>query len=158
MTQTQEVEAKKASTKPAQQDENTYFIYLADEHETKAARAYLKSLYPTSLAKQVAELRLDRLTDKHTVIALRRDNERTPAVQVIVNPQGVRTLSQTPMAELMKEVQESEPLRCADFWHQRPGGDGELDLARFLEELGKRCTPAAIKYYERTQTLKLGFA
>lgn len=158
MTQTQEVEAKKASTKPVQQDENTYFIYLADEYEAKAARAYLKSLYPTSLAKQVAELRLDRLTDKHTVIALRRDNERTPAVQVIVNPQGVRTLSYTPPTELMKEVAEAEPIKCSDFWHKVAGGEGELDLARFLEELGKRCSPAAIKYYERTQTLKLGFA
>lgn len=158
MTQTQTVEEPKAKAPKVQMDEYTYFVCIDDDYERKAAREYVNTKYPKSLAKFVHELRLDRLTDKHTVIALVRGNERTPAVQVIVNPQGVRTLSNTPVSELAAEVVESDAVSCAKHWSKLAGGEGELHLPAFLEELGRACVPAAIKNYPNTKTLKLGFA
>lgn len=138
--------------------DTSYFIIQEDEYEKKAAREYIRSKYPNTQARIVTELRLDRLTDKHTVYALFRDNERSPAVHLVANANGIRELRPAPVAELAAEVKESKAIRCADFWMPaREGNEGELDLSTFLSELGKRCAPAAIKYYPAQGILKLGF-
>src|SRR5262245_53894466 len=100
---TQASAAKAEAAPSVQMQETTYFVLINDEFEQKAAREYLRNKYPNSDARVVQELRLDRLTDKQTVIALYRGNQRTPAVQLITNPQGVRVPSATPVAELAAE-------------------------------------------------------
>lgn len=158
-TQTQPSAASEPKKPPLQMVDTTYFVMLNDEFEMKAAKAYIKNLYPGTAARIVTDLRLDRLTDKHTVIALRRSDERTQAVSLRVSPSGIREPVHTPIEQLMREVQESEPVRCADFWQPaREGNEGELNLAGFMEEFGKKCIPAAIKFYPRDGILRLGFA
>jgi hypothetical protein len=159
MNQPQPQAAEPKKPVPLQMSEHTYFVMVNDDYEKKAATAYVKSLYPGTAAKVVADLRLDRLTDKHTVIALRRPTECTPAVALRINPQGIRETSITPVDALMREVQESEPVHCAEHWRAaREGNDGELDISGFATALGTRCIPAAIKYYPRDGILRLGFA
>lgn len=146
-----------ATKKPAQMAETTYFVLMNDEYESKAGRAYLKTIYPQSLARVVTDLRIDRLTDKHTVIPLFRGDDRTPAVQLIRDPQGIRVPQHTPVAELMKEVREGQPVACAKHWSASSGNEGELNVTSFLEELGKSCVPAAVRYVPRENILRLGF-
>src|SRR5215471_6965243 len=150
-------QAQPAEGKRVQMAETTYFVMVSDDYEIKAAREYVKMMYPGTQAKVVHELRLDRLTDKHTVITLTRDNERTPAVAIRHNPQGIREISPTPVAELAKEVRESKPIAVEKYWAE-VDGDGVVDLASFLTELGKGASPAAVKYLPSQGLLKLGFA
>jgi hypothetical protein len=139
--------------------DTTYFLLIDDEYEKKAAKEYLRQMYPGTAARIVNELRLDRLTDKHHVIALVRGNERSPALALVANHNGIRELRATPVAELMREVVESKPVRCADYWQPaREGNEGEVALGGFLEDLGKKAAPAALKYYPQQGLLKLGFA
>lgn len=152
------IEGKKPDKVPAQMAETTYFVMVSDDYEKKAAEAYLKTLYPGTAARIVTDLRLDRLTDKHTVIALYRPDDRTNAVQLRITPQGLREPQATPIGELAKEVRESTPVNCARFWQRGSGNEGEVNLAGFLEELGKVCAPAVIKYIPRENILRLGFA
>jgi len=159
MTQVQPAVAEPKKIVPVQLADTTYFLMVNDDYEKKAAKHYLSQLYPGTAARIVTDLRLDRLTDKHTVIALRRNDERTQAVSLRVDPQGIRVPMYTPVADLAREVQEAEPVRCVDYWTPaREGNEGELNLAGFLEQLGKKCIPAAIKFYPREGILRLGFA
>lgn len=151
-------ETKKPDKAPVQMAETTYFVLVSDDYEKKAAEAYLKAIYPGSAARHVTDLRLDRLTDKHTVIALYRPDDRTQAVQMRVNMHGIREPVHTPVAELMKEVREGKPVDCAQFWQRGSGNEGELFLAGFLEEFGKTCAPAVVKYVPRENIMRLGFA
>lgn len=155
---TQSAAAKQQTPDLLQMVDTTYFVMLDDEYEKKAAKEYLRQHYPNTNARVVHELRIDRLTDKHTVIALFRGNERTDAVRVVANGQGIRELKPTPLPELAGEVQESKPVRCAEYWQTIEGNEGTLDVASFLTELGKKCTPAAIKLYPAQGFMKLGFA
>lgn len=147
-----------APKKPAQMAETTYFVLVNDEYESKAGRAYLKTIYPQSLARVVTELRLDRLTDKHTVIPILRGDDRSPAVPLVRDAHGIRVPQPAPVTELMKEVREGQPVACAKYWQPGTGNEGELNVAGFLEEVGKSCVPAAVKYYPRENIMKLGFA
>jgi hypothetical protein len=156
---TQPSAAAKQPESPLQMAETTYFVMIDDEYEKKAAKEYLRQMYPNTEARVVHELRLDRLTNKHHVIALFRGNERTAALALVANMNGIRELRPTPVAELMKEVHESRPVRCADYWQPASeGNEGEVALGGFLEDLGKKCSPAALKYYPKQGILKLGFA
>lgn len=153
MTQAAPAEAKSR----VQMVDTTYFVLVNDDYEIKAGKEYVRSIYPGTAAKVVHELRLDRLTDKHTVIALTRDHERTGAIQVKPNAQGIREIYPTPIAELAKEVRESKPIVVAKYWHE-VDGDGEVDLAGFLQEVGKAAVPATVKYIPAQNILRLGFA
>lgn len=158
MNQPQPVAAEQKKPVSAQMAETTYFVMISDDYEKKAAQAYLQAIYPGTAARVVQDLRLDRLTDRHTVIALYRPDDRTPAVQMRLTPQGLREPLHTPVADLMKEVREGKPVECKQFWQRGSGNEGELNLSGFLEELGKQCAPAVIKYIARDHIMRLGFA
>lgn len=141
-----------------QMSADTYFVALADDDEFQIAKAYVKAMYPQTAAKLVRELRLDRLTDKHTVIALRRDDERSPVAVLEPSPTGQRQPRRRPAVELIGEIREAPPIRVAEFWGPGLDGDGEVDSSGFMSALGTRAIPAAVKNYPTQKTLKLAYA
>jgi hypothetical protein len=137
--------------------ENLYYIGVNDEHERGIAHAWIEATHPNTIAKFVTELRIDRLTRDHVVRALVRGatktGERRPvkissAAPIIRNQHGIRELIPVESKDLIAEVVECAPVRCADHWREGAYDDseGDLNVSTFLEALGKSCAPAVIKW------------
>lgn len=152
--------AAKADDKPkaplVQDSYETYFLVPQGGAEFSIAREYLKKMYPTSEGRLTTEIPLDRLTDRNTVIVLLR-TEGTAAEAVILNPTaGNSSIRRLPHKELAEEVVESDPIACKAFWTK--GGrfnDGVVDVASFLEALGKAASPLAVKLREDVRSIWL---
>ena len=157
------------------------FVCLEGEHEAAIARAYMQKTYPGSKARLVQELRLDRLHDKHTVIALWRDRGCTPPVMAPRDDvSGGRGLELRDPDTLVSEVLEGKPIHVRDHWGEgdlsadddmgmTSMSDGELQKGTFLNAIGtsmSKChvtgkrarEPAIVKRSTDARTLKLGRA
>lgn len=178
--QQQQAQQRKEPEPPRRElNELTVFLCLEGEHEANIARAYMQATYPGSKARLVQELRLDRLTERHTVIALWRDRDCTPPVLAIRDEvSGGRGLELRDPHTLVKEVLEGKPIACKDYWGDASEvdddgfgmssmTDGELQTGAFMNELGtsmgkcwvanKRARePAILKRGTDQRVLKLG--
>jgi hypothetical protein len=162
--QTQKLTSPQPEPPPAVHGANLYFLCVADEHERQIAQAWLEAKYPGSVVKLVSELKIDRLTQDHTLTALVRKGKGgrppTAAWQNVRNEHRIYELQRLEPEDLAKEVVECAPVRCADHWREdgSEGGDGELSIAGFLEQFGKTCAPACIKWRSDSRVLKLMWA
>jgi hypothetical protein len=145
--------------------EFTYFLFSHAGDEPKIALLYLQEKHPASRAKRVAELRIDRLTDKHKVIVLVRGRNplkpATPLTGSRRNEYGIRELVNANPADLVGEMGASEPIDCGKFWNRTAGwegGDGELDIPGFLQAVAAAASPLRVSWHpeQLPGILKLG--
>lgn len=140
--------------------QDTYYVMPADEHEQAICQAWIEKHRPNTIARSVSRLRVDRLTERHTVIVLmRRVKKPTAAVGITLDENKLRQTVHRNVDELSAEVTEGEVIRCDKHW--RPASDGQdglLDTSTFLEELGKTCTPLCIKWRADDRIVWLGHA
>lgn len=151
--------------KPQSRGKMHYYMCISDEHERRAAQAWLDSRFGEDGARLVTELRIDRLREDSSLSVLVRrapaGKKHAPhAVPLRVDEHGIREPEERDGFELAKGMDECKPLACRDFWVSGTSEDreGEINTARFLEELGKACTPACVKWREDSRTLRLGWA
>lgn len=144
--------------------ENTYYLCMESEHELKIAKAWLKAQHPKgTAAKLVQELRISRLNEKHTVIALYREDGCTPALLSPIDPAtgGRRVEAAVIDGTLLAEVVQGRPIRVRDHWQTTSGEDelqdGDINRSTFLQELGKTLrSPAIIKRSTDQQFVRIG--
>jgi len=125
-------------------DEFTYVLTAGDEHDVHDARVWRKKLSersPDSAPKMVQEIKLARLTERHTVIALYRPDD------------GI---------ERSKELVAGPPVQVRDHW-RKDGDDGEVNTETFIGTLAKGILPAVVKTRrenidEDLGTIRLGYA
>lgn len=145
---------------PRLHGDSLYYLMPADEYEQAICQAWLEKNRENTIARSVSRLRVDRLTERHTVIVLmRRQKKPTAAVGVTLDEHKVKQLVHRNVEELASEVSEGEPITCEKHW--RPASDGEdgiLDTSTFLCELGKTSTPLAIKWRADDRIVWLGHA
>lgn len=152
---------KPAPTKP--HGEYLYYLGVDDEHERRIIEAWLyakfppigDSEFPNTSARYVTSINLNRLTEQHSLCVLMRKPGRgksvSHAVKLVKNENGIREITHRDAEEMLSEVVECKTLACKDFWSNNGGmGDeGEMRIegqGGFLEELGKTCAPACIKW------------
>jgi len=143
----------------------TYFMMLPDQYEQRVMLAYIAQKYPQSEARKVSELRVDRLTDLHSVIVLVRPRP-TPAATQFKNGMGVSEFQHHEPEEKLKEVRESRPILVKTFF-KAPGavpefneygdrpemsldnevGDGELNISNFLTALAQAASPMTLNWH-----------
>jgi hypothetical protein len=142
-----------------------YYMCIADEHERRAAQAWVDKHSPT--ARLATEIKIDRLHDDHTVSVLVRRPTRgklSHAVPLVADGQGIKETAPRDDDDLAGEIEERKLIACKDFWSVAESDDGrydvegELNVSRFLEELGKTCIPATIKWRDDSRILRLGWA
>lgn len=130
----------------------TYFIMLPDDYEKKIMLAYLESKYAKeslALAKKVGEMRVDRLTDMHTVIALVRPRP-SPAATPFKNQMGLTDYEHHEPELKGREVRESRPILIKRFWRAASDEamvDGELNTSEFLTALAQAASPLSINWH-----------
>lgn len=145
MTQTQQ-------PKPTKGNEKLYYVAPNDENEQRIAIAWLEKHCPAyntpGHPRFVTELRIDRLTDEHVVKVLARTGKKiTQALRTERTQQGEARVVRAEPEDLIGEIVEGQPVECGKHWLERADGEeGELVVSSFLEELGKRCTPYAVKW------------
>lgn len=119
-----------------QLNEFCYVLHAPDQNDEKAAAEWRKTLPAGSKPKVVTEIKLTRLSESHSVIALYR-------------PEGSDTL------------QAGARIKAADHW-RREGEDGSVDTRSFLRALARTCLPAILKIRRDSDddlgTLRLGYA
>lgn len=141
-----------------------YYMCIADEHERRAAQAWLDEAFPNAEPRLVTELRLARLHEDYSVSVLVRkpkgSKKLSHSVPLVSDEHGIKEASPREADDLAKEIVECTPIDCSDHWIAGTADDreGELNVSRFLEELGKTCTPATIKWREDSGILRLGWA
>jgi hypothetical protein len=110
----------------AEFDDRTYFLLIDDESATREARQWVMEQYPTSDARVVAELRLQKLTQRHTVIPIFKNNgiEQGPAVKV------------------------------SDHW-EAADVDGSIVLSSFVPAVAKSVLPCTVNYRSDAGTLRV---
>ena len=112
----------------AEFDDRTYFLLIDDESATREARQWVMEQYPNSDARVVAELRLQKLTQQHTVIPIFKNNgiEQGPAVKV------------------------------SDHWANAEM-DGSIVLSSFVPAVAKSVLPCTVNYRSDAGTLRVRF-
>lgn len=146
--------------------ENIYYLMPADEHEQALCMAWIEKHKPGTVARNVSRLRVDRLTERHSVIVLmRRVKKPTPVIGVVRDEHNLKELVvRSPEflvddKPIMDQVSEGPPVHAGKHWKPAPDGeDGLLNESSFLEELGKTCSPLAIKWRSDDRVVWLGFA
>jgi hypothetical protein len=110
----------------AEFDDRTYFLLIDDESATREARQWVMEQYPNSDARVVAELRLQKLTRRHTVIPIFKNNgiEQGPAVKV------------------------------SDHW-EHAEVDGSIVLSSFVPAVAKSVLPCTVNYRSDSGTLRV---
>jgi hypothetical protein len=110
----------------AEFDDRTYFLLIDDESATREARQWVMEQYPNSDARVVAELRLQKLTQRHTVIPIFKNNgiEQGPAVKV------------------------------SDHWEQAEV-NGSIVLSSFVPAVAKSVLPCTVNYRSDAGTLRV---
>jgi hypothetical protein len=151
--------APKPPAKPEDPGPLTYFLLVDDEYDEAAGREYLEEKYgpgSTKGSKRVTHIRVGRLTEEHTVIPVVRKNIAL-GLEKAIDPDSKRktTVRNNPVLGMV----EGTPVECCNFWEasEHEDGDGTLNMSRFLEALGKSCTPTAPKYRQDDQILRLRF-
>lgn len=127
----------------------TYFLYFPDDYEKEVARLYLAEKYPRSSAKKLGELQVNRLTDQHTLILLTRPRP-TAASTPHKNQMGVIEFTRHEPETKVKEIRESKPIVCKDFWQEGNEDsmvDGTLNTHLFLEAVSKAASPLTINWH-----------
>ena len=144
--------AEPAQTKQTEQvgdSRFTYFLYLPDDYEKEIMRLYLAQKYPNSQARKVGEMQVNRLTEVHNVIVLTR-KKPSPMSTPRRNQMGTTEYERHEPETKLKEVTESKPIVCADFW--APGNedsmvDGQMDTHSFLTAVSKAASPLTISWH-----------
>lgn len=159
---TQAVSAR-AEPQPAH-NENVYFIAIDDPYESAIAKAYIAAKYPGTKARFRTSINLNRLSEKHVVIALIRGEDRSPLERSARDDRGVAHIVRTSPKDLIHEIRECKPIRVADHWLRRHGADeyddddGQINADSFMTELGTRATPICPRTHIGTpDVLKLQF-
>lgn len=127
----------------------TYFLYLPDDFEKEVMRLYLAQKYPTSLARRVGEMQVNRLTDQHQVIVLVRPKP-TPASTPHKNQMGATEFEHHDHKTKLGEVRESRPIFCREFWQEGNDDsmvDGTLNTHQFLEAVSRAASPLTISWH-----------
>lgn len=155
-----------SSSEPSAQthSENVYFLAINDQYESAIAKAYIAQKYPASKARFRTELKLQRLSEKHVVIALVRGEDRSPLERTARDDRGIAHIVRTSPGDLTREIRECKPIKVADHWRRSHGADeyddddGEIDVESFMTELGKQATPICPRTHIGTpDLLKLTF-
>jgi hypothetical protein len=127
----------------------TYFLYLPNDFDKEVMRLYLQEKYPNSLARKVGEMQVNRLTEQHAVIVLTRPRptaDKTP----FKNQMGTVEYTLHPAEEKIREVRESKPIFCKEFWHEGNEDsmiDGALDTHLFLGAVSVAASPLTISWH-----------
>ena len=148
------------------QGEGVYYLCMDGEHELRIAKAWFKAKFPQgTAAKLVQELRIARLMDQHTVIAIYREDGCTPALlSPIDHVTGGRRIEPVAIDDaILKEVVEGKPVRVRDHWRARRSdddySDGDIDRSSFFRALGATLrSPVCIKRSLDQQFISLGTA
>lgn len=132
-------EPKPAKAKASAFDEFCYVLHAADANEEKDAQKWRDALLqrePNATPKLVTEIKMARLSERHSVVALYRKDGAT-------------------------ELQATEPVLVRAHW-RKEGDDGSVNDRTFIRELARRCLPAMLKLRRDTDEdlgiLKLGYA
>jgi hypothetical protein len=155
--------AQAAPSGPPDRGKTHYYMCIADEHERRAAQAWLDKHFKTD-PRLVTELKIDRLYDDSTVSVLvrrpgRKGNPKM-SVPLVADAQGIKETAPREDDDLAEEIEERKVIVCRDYWSDAGTEDreGELTVSRFLEELGKTSIPATIKYRDDQRILRFGWA
>lgn len=127
----------------------TYFLYLPDDYEREVMRLYLAQKYPTTTARRVGEMQVNRLTDQHNVIVLSRPKP-TASSTPRKNQMGAVEFEHHEPKTKLPEVRESKPIFCRDFWiegNEDSMVDGTLDTHLFLAAVSKAASPLTINWH-----------
>lgn len=149
--------ARPIAAKPEDPGNLHYFLLVEDEHEEAAGREFLNNKYGESGpkgSKRVTNIRIGRLTEEHVVIPVVR---RKPAEGLRKVQDEASKRVTTVRLDPVEGMVECEPVRCCNYWEAstHEDGDGTLNMAGFLEAVGKSCTPAAPRYRRDDQILRL---
>jgi hypothetical protein len=112
----------------AEFDDRTYFLLIDDESATREARQWVMEQYPNSDARVVAELRLQKLTERHTVIPIFKNNG----------------------------IEQGEAVKVSDHWDQAKV-DGSIVLSSFVPAVAKSVLPCTVNYRSDAGTLRVRF-
>lgn len=112
----------------AEQSERTYFLLIDDADATREARQWVMEQYPDSDARVVAELRLHRLTEGHTVIPIYKNGE----------------------------IAQGEAVKVSDHW--AAGNAASLVVSSFVPAVAKAVLPCTVNYRSDSGTLRVCMA
>jgi hypothetical protein len=130
MSEVDEIPAKNTNVKS---DANLFVLIPSDEHEERRARDFWDSQYPKSKAKLVLELKVQRLTNDHTIVCLYRKPPDRP--KFLRMEGGLR--ESLPSEE---PVLVSKPIKVSDFWTE-DGDDGVVDYLALVRAIGALIVP-----------------
>lgn len=119
--------------KPKRDDSNVYVLLPSDDIEQQVCRQFWDEKYPTSKAKVVSDLKLQRLTSDHLLVALTRLPPERPKFQRLDGGNREALPSQMP-------VRVTHPIKISEFWTEE-GGDGKLDYLAVVRALGQQVVP-----------------
>lgn len=147
--QTQSNKQQPAQAAPARDMSKVYFLGPSDENEHAIALEWLEQNHPNANkpghVRYVTDLKLDRMTEDHTVVVLARTKKRTDALKTERDHNGIAKVVRHKPEELIGELVENRAVHCKDHWMAEDGTEGELIVHTFLEALGKTCSPWAVK-------------
>ena len=151
---------------------STYYLVPSEEPDREMALAYLREKGVTASKKVriVDAIDMARLTDEHRVIALSRNTKGDRNTVETVQGEDGRT--KRVVKTRHADIKECEPIYLSKYWFkpETPDSivdefadgslsDGELNVAKFLEELGKRIVPATLSYHpDRGEPLRIRYA
>lgn len=118
----------RAETK-AEHNERTYFLLIDDADATREARQWVMQQYPESEARVVAELRLQRLTERHTVIPIFKNGS----------------------------IEQGAPVKVSDHW-DRGNEDSPVVVSSFVPAVAKSVLPCTVNYRSDSRTLRVCFS
>ena len=124
------------------------FVLVPDEPtEQSICRDYWADKNPGSLARVVSELKMARLNDASTVIALYRKPPARPTFNRLDG--GLREAVPSAMPVL-----EAKPVKINGYWTE-DGEDGRLDQAAVVRAIATQCLPLRAHYDGQTMRLLL---
>jgi hypothetical protein len=158
-----QAQAEQKPSGPPDRGKTHYYMCIADEHERRAAQAWLDRHFKND-PRLVTELKIDRLYDDSTVSVLVRRPFRKgspkASVPLVADGQGIKETAPREDDELAEEIEERNLIVCRDYWADAGTEDreGELNVSRFLEAIGKTSIPATVKYRDDQRILRFGWA
>ena len=148
MSQHNPQQAQQRQQAPAAQYTRDTFVLVPDEPTEQAiCRDYWAEKHPDSAARVVSELKMARLSDASTVIALYR---KPPARPTFIRLEG-GLREAVPSAQ---PVIEAKPVKINGFWTE-DGEDGRLDQAAVVRAIATQCLPLRANYDGQTMRLLL---
>jgi hypothetical protein len=115
------------NAKPAVEfNDRTYFLLIDDANATREARQWVMQQYPDSEARVVAELRLHRLTARHTVIPIFKNGS----------------------------IEQGSPVKVSDHWDQA-NEENPVVVSSFVPAVAKSVLPCTVNYRSDSGTLRV---